>query len=575
MDQIKNLNNPYYRSLTRNMVIIIIVVSLMPMILVSGIILDHFRSSYHEKVYAHLEELIHKHTQNINSFLNERLNDLRFLAKTSGFDQLSDESLLHKKLASLQEAHGGVFEDIGLINERGVQISYTGPFKLEKAQYSDAEWFHEAIRTKYYISDVFLGLRGRPHFIVAVRLSHQGKPLLLRATIDFISFNSLVENLRIGKTGFAFILNKGGEFQTKPPFDVLPDSKSHSDLIKKGRKTEHGIYVGEWADDSGKKSILYMAALLKRGDWILVYRQDKGDAFAELRRTQRTAALIVFTGALLIVTVAVILSRKMVSRIAEADQGKEMMNRQVIETGKLASVGQLAAGIAHEINNPVAIMVEEAGWIQDLLDEEEFRQEFRQNENLQEFERALKQINTQGRRCKEITHKLLSFARKTDSRMQNIRINEMIEDVIGVSAQSATYSRVVINTKLQQNLPPIYGSQTEIQQVLLNLINNALYAMEKKGGTIDISSRLEDDHIMVVVEDDGPGIPEANLGRIFDPFFTTKPVGKGTGLGLSICFGIIKKMGGEIEVHSAVDVGTRFDIRLPLPNKEQARSSKL
>ena len=225
-----------------------------------------------------------------------------------------------------------------------------------------------------------------------------------------------------------------------------------------------------------------------------------------------------------------------------------MITEQVVETGKLASVGELAAGIAHEINNPVAIMVEEAGWIEDLLEEEEFKH----GENLSEFQRALQQIRTQGKRCKEITHKLLSFARKTDSRIQNVQLNDVIEELIALSAQRAKYSNVEIHSNLQENIPTVRVSQSELQQVLLNLINNALDAMEKTGGNLRISTRMEEDsiimgdHLLIEVADDGPGIPAANLAKIFDPFFTTKPVGKGTGLGLSICYGIIKKMGGNI-----------------------------
>jgi len=241
-----------------------------------------------------------------------------------------------------------------------------------------------------------------------------------------------------------------------------------------------------------------------------------------------------------------------------------MMNQQVIETGKLASVGELAAGIAHEINNPVAIMVEEAGWIQDLLEEEEFHG----SENLDEFERALKQINTQGKRCKVITHKLLSFARKTDSRIHNIVINEMIEDVVGLSAQRAKYSNVALKISLEENLPEIMGSASEMQQVFLNLINNALDALDKKGGEIKITAQQKDDIIQISLEDNGPGIPKANLARIFDPFFTTKMVGKGTGLGLSICYGIINKMGGKIEVQSMLDYGTTFTISIPIATEQ-------
>jgi two-component system NtrC family sensor kinase len=265
---------------------------------------------------------------------------------------------------------------------------------------------------------------------------------------------------------------------------------------------------------------------------------------------------------------AFFLSTITVNRIAKADTEKEMMNQQVIETGKLASIGELAAGIAHEINNPVAIMVEEAGWIQDLLEEEEFQE----GENLEEFSRALAQINSQGRRCKEITHKLLSFARKTDSQVHELQINELVEEVISLSTQRARYSSVTVNTNLDQNLPQIPISSTEFQQVLLNLINNAMDAMEKTGGTLDISTSQQNEDIFIILKDTGPGIPEVNLSKIFDPFFTTKPVGKGTGLGLSICYGIIKKMGGQISVQSAVNKGTTFTIQIPI-KKQKPKSS--
>ena len=158
--------------------------------------------------------------------------------------------------------------------------------------------------------------------------------------------------------------------------------------------------------------------------------------------------------------------------------------------------------------------------------------------------------------------------------MQSVQINEMIEEVVAISDKTS-YTGISISTHLDATIPPVYGSQTEIQQVLLNLINNALYALRKTGGKIDITTRLKDGHVWVVVEDNGPGIPKANLDRIFDPFFTTKPVGEGNGLGLSICFGIIQKMGGEIAVSSTVDVGTRFDIRFPVRNPRTSKAEDL
>jgi two-component system NtrC family sensor kinase len=559
MEQTKNKNDAYYRLLTRKMILTIIFVSFTPMILVSSIILYQFRISYHEKLQAHLKELVLKQKQNIDSFLKEKLGDIRFLAETFCCEELSEESFLQDRLEMLQQAFGPVFVDLGVVNERGIQVAYAGPFRLGKAIYVDADWFKQAMKSKYFISDVFLGLRGLPHFIVTVRDNWKGELWVLRATIDFVAFNNLVQNIRIGETGFAYILNRQGEFQTKPFFDITPKKKPYRDFLKIKEDDPQKVHMIEKKDESGKKNI-YVAAFLKNGDWLLVYQQNARDAYLDLNRAIGITIIIVLFGAFGIIFTAVILSRRMVNRIVIADNEKDMMNKQIVETGKLASVGKLAAGIAHEINNPVAIMVEEAGWIGDLLEEEEFHE----SENLYEFERALKQIKTQGQRCKEITHKLLSFARKTDSRVQETEINDLIDEIIALSEQSAKYGKITINTYFQKDLPSTYLAQSEMQQVLLNLINNAVDAMENEGGSLDISTRLEEDTIVIQIADDGPGIPESNLSRIFEPFFTTKPVGKGTGLGLSICYGIIQKMGGQITVESIVDSGTTFRIRLPI-----------
>lgn len=558
------------RAFIPNMVLILTLASFIPMLLVSGLVLDQFSISHKEKIYAHLKEVVQKHTLDIDSFLNERLKNIQFLSHNCDIQDLSNDSFLGKKLAQLQRTYGDVFEDLGVINEKGVQKYYAGRFKLEQAQYADARWFNKAIERQTYISDVFSGLRSSPHFIVSVKHVCEGKTYLLRATINFDAFTSLAENLRIGKTGYAFILNKAGEFQTKPHFDMLPSKKSYPDFVKAGTQTKQGTYIGTLKDAQGKGDVIFVATLLKNDDWILVFQQEKLEAFAKVINAQMTTGVVIFMGALLIVLANLILFRKVLSRISEAEQEKEMMNRQVIESGKLASVGELAAGIAHEINNPVAIMVQEAGWIEDLLEEEEFQE----TNNIEEFRRALKQVHTQGNRCKDITHKLLSFARKTSPKIEKIMINDIIREVVAIT-NLAAYTNISMQTHLDETLPPIFGSQTEAQQVFLNLINNALHALEKEGGHIDISSRIDQEDIVLTVQDDGPGIPEANLSRIFDPFFTTKPVGRGAGLGLSICFGIIKKMGGDIDVYSAIEEGARFEIRFPIENEKAAKFKDL
>lgn len=594
----KHHGSAYYSDFRLKIALRIVIVSLAPLILVAGIILYQFHVYANKMVHAHLDELVLRHRQKIDDFLKQKLSDISYLSKSYDISQLRDKPFLQQRLRALQTDYSYVFVDLGVIDDNGRQVSYAGPFDLDQANYSNSEWFQEAMLTETYISNVFLGLRGQPHFIVAVKRKWQDRTWLVRATIDFVAFNTLVEDFTMGKTGTAFILNRQGEFQTRPPKGTLKLTlQQYMNLFRmgesvRGNKSEKPIiapsvlgqnelyqiarehepqmdrfsikpphkYTTFSVEKQGENTrFLVIAAFLKNDDWLLIFQQEKKDAFAKLYETQIIAVFITFAGALLIIFVAFLISGQLVKRIARLDSEKEVMNQQIVETGKLASIGELAAGIAHEINNPVAIMVEEAGWIQDLLSEG-----IDKADNFEEFKRALDQIQTQGHRCKGITHKLLSFARKTDSRVETLQLNEFVNEVVDLLSQKFKYANIDVDVQLEPDLPAIQASATEIQQVLMNILQNAVYAMEKTGGKITILTGADDRNISVSITDTGPGIPPDNMARIFDPFFTTRPVGKGTGLGLSICYGIINKMGGRIDVQSKLDEGTTFTIVLPL-----------
>ncbi|NJB68837.1 two-component system NtrC family sensor kinase [Desulfobaculum xiamenense] len=583
----EELHSPrYYRTLTRSMAAIVILVSMTPLLLISAVSSYQFHYSFQSKVEAQLKEMVQKHQQTIDLYLSEKLGELRLVARTKSFAELSDNAQLAAELRHLQEEFSGAFVDLGLVADNGVQSAYAGPFPLRNADYSGSAWFRRAMESEFYISDVFLGLRGVPHFIVAVRQKWEGRQWILRATIDFMAFNSLVENIRIGRTGSAFIINNQGTFQTGPPRDASLDTRWLVQALQaqgRGSKVPSGtpegtrtplrsywssaimpgkVTVFRHADPEGVDAI-YVSTRLKGGDWILIYRQDEADAFSALYQTRRLVVFIVGAGGVAIILMAVLLSRRIVRHIEQADHEKEVMNDQVIEAGKLASIGELAAGIAHEINNPVAIMVEEAGWIGDLMREGEDPRD-----NRGEIAKSLQQIRTQGARCKEITHKLLSFARKIDPTMREVDLNDLVREVASLSEQRARYGNIEVELDLGEGLPSLEGSPSELQQVLLNLVNNAIDAMGTRGGKVRVRTAYENEGIRLSVEDNGEGIPKANISRIFDPFFTTKPVGKGTGLGLSIIYGIVKKMGGEISVESEQNVGTTFHVRFPVPGRK-------
>ena len=559
MEQSLTDRKAFYHILARKITILILVVSFLPLILTTGILVYRFHMAYTDKIHAHISELVQKHSQNIDTFLLEKLENIQYLSKLFSSNQHVPDAFLEKHLALLKNEYGDVFTDLGLVNEKGIQFAYKGPFNLEYADYSEAQWFIEAIDKPFYISDVFAGLRGHPHFIIAVKIKSHGSEYILRSTINFGAFNYLVENIQIGKTGIAFIINTKGQLQTQTNVG-LHQSVLLTMVDRKGYNNNETVFTKR--EDAHGNKYLCVASMLKNIDWVMVFRQDINDVFSHLWKTQLLALIIFIFSCIAILSVAFLLPKNIVQLISKADTKSEAMNKQVVESGKLATIGELAAGIAHEINNPVAIMVEEAGWIGDLLEEEDLKE----CENLKEFNRALDQINTQGRRCKEITHKLLSFARKTDTTVNDVQVNEVITEMVSLTDKMAMYNHVTIETDLHEGIPYIRISPSELQQVILNLINNAIDAMEKTGGKIEIATKIsasKKNNLVISIVDNGPGIPKDNLGRIFDPFFTTKAVGKGTGLGLSICYGIIQKMGGKIDVHSQVGAGTKFRIWIP------------
>ncbi len=556
------MSKHYYHGLAKSMMFTIILVSFAPLLIITLLAGYQYSVAYKAKVIAHLRELVLKHDQNVDTYLKERIAEIQVLADVEGVANLKDEDRLKALHISLLRHHRGDFVDLGLVNSKGVQVAYAGPFNLRGADYANADWFKNIQERQIYVSDVFLGLRGVPHFIIAVLIESGGEKWVLRTTLDFIAFNKLVEDIRIGETGLAFIINRQGEFQTTPRKDILNEVPFLKDLAA-GKKEFSGLLrrrasISIETNPATGHETIFVISQIKNGNWLMIYQQDVSDAFSDLNQARNLATVVLLLGGVAIIAMAYLMSKRMARKVEMFDLEKDMMNEQVIEAGKLASVGELAAGIAHEINNPVAIMVEEAGWIQDLLEEG-----LHVEDNEREVSRALTQIRSQGTRCKEITHKLLSFAHKIDPTIISVCLNDLIHEMAELCEQRAKYANVNIETSLADNLPGVAASPSELQQVFLNLINNAIDSMDPKGGELDIATRFEGGVVVVSISDTGCGIPKSNLSRIFDPFFTTKPVGKGTGLGLSIIYGIISKMNGEITVKSALGKGTVFTLKLP------------
>jgi signal transduction histidine kinase len=231
----------------------------------------------------------------------------------------------------------------------------------------------------------------------------------------------------------------------------------------------------------------------------------------------------------------------------------EETHLQLVSSEKMASLGKLAAGIAHEINNPLGgILIYSSLLMEDLPDEDPKRQD-------------LERIVQEAGRCKEIVKSLLEFARQTEPKRESIDINRAITDGLFFLENQALFHNIRITKRLDPSLPWVTGNAGQLKQVFMNIIINAAEAMHESGElTITTFSSTGLTSVFVEFTDTGEGIPEENLSRIFEPFFTTKDVGKGTGLGLATSYGIIESHGGKIGVKSKVGEGTTFTIELPV-----------
>jgi two-component system NtrC family sensor kinase len=249
--------------------------------------------------------------------------------------------------------------------------------------------------------------------------------------------------------------------------------------------------------------------------------------------------------------------------------GRKALEDRLINMEKLASVGTLAAGVAHEINNPIAVIL---GFNEILLE---------QTANMPEIHETLKIIEEEGLKCKKIVENLLTFARSPERTETTTDLSEALTKMVAVIKNTLLTKKIRLETDIRPDLPRVQGDPQELQQVFINLINNAVGAM-KGGGILRLKTRLMDDgqNVQVIVEDTGSGIPKKDQSRIFDPFFTTKKVGEGTGLGLSVSYGIIKKVGGDISFVSypaeeyPEKHGTTFTVQLPVVSPAAAAGKR-
>ena len=532
--------------------------SLIPLIALGVTMYSMFASAYNAKVQENMATLAENKRQGIDLFLREQVSQLRTMAHSHSIDDLSSPGKLEGILTTMQLS-SRTFIDLGLINEDGVHVSYSGPYNLSQANYVNEKWFNQVMVRQVYVSDVFEGFRGFPHMIIAVTKQEKGKIWILRATIDSDIFDSLVRRLQLGDLGDAYLVNRAGELQTRPRF-----GNKGRDIYASFLGTPFsGARIKEFESDD--KRIFVGGVWLEQKDWLLVIEEDLRGELQPLFTTQAATWGVMGTGIAVIILGTLLMTRMIVAQQERVGLEQAQLNEELIQSSKMAALGKLAAGVAHEVNNPLAVIREKAGWMRDLLEEEDIAS----STNFQEFQDAVEKIEQHVERAGGVVHRMLGFARRMEPVCNDIFLNDVIRQTATFLDNEVRFRNIEMVWKLDPELPTVQSDVSQIQQVILNLFNNAIDAIERNGHiTVTTGYDVVTGMVRIGIRDDGPGMDRDMQGRIFDPFFTTKNLGEGTGLGLSISYSIISKLGGSLRFESEVGQGSEFTILLPVKHHE-------
>lgn len=521
-----------------------------PLIILTFFFRYQYKSLQDESRSLHLKSIAENLSNTLDLFLRERVVNLINIIDDPRISIPPTSSILLSYLEKLKR-DSDTFIDVGFFDSTGVQIAYAGPLTgLENRDYSHEQWYAvlKQQKERFIITDNYLGFRNQPHFTIAIKRLINNQCVMLRATLDPKKLYEFISSQENPDEVFISVLNNKGVYQVVTP--VVGSVLENSSILPPD-STSLGV---QNTATNGDKDY-YAFAWLNNAKWAVIVQKTsnvESSSSLNLQTNIMSFSAILIGGIIIII---IIRTKKLV----QYEKEKDIADAQLEQAAKLASIGELSSGIAHEINNPLAIIASEVGLMKDLMNPE-----FSTNTTFDELDPHIQNIREATFRCRDITGKLLSFVRKGDVELKHHNIhtllNEIVDDLLG---HEMFVSNIEIIKKYCDTMPLILIDGNQIKQVFLNIINNAADAITPPGKII-ISTSNNVKSIKIEIADTGKGIEAEIIDKIFLPFFTTKEVGKGTGLGLSVSYGIIKNFGGKIDVKSTPGKGTTFTITLPL-----------
>jgi two-component system NtrC family sensor kinase len=543
------LRDRYSRELFGRNVLRLGITYLAPLVLLSVYFHVQYRELSSRGRLLHLGSVAEHQANALDLFLRERVVNLVNLIDDPRLPLPPSSAQLEGVLQRLRR-ESETFVDVGFLDESGIQQAYSGPFpSLEKRNYRGESWFQALVgaQERFVITDNYLGFRNRPHLTIAVSRSQEGGSAVLKAALDPEEVYRQIDSLTGQEALDVSIVNRAGRYQLVPAH--IGHSLEESPLTPP-REPRLGVADGR----TGGREISYAYAWLRTAPWAVVVNGPSNGA--GLGDAGDRIALLGLSVALVLVVLSVIVFRA--KKLVELQIEKELTQAQFEHAARLASVGELSAGVAHEINNPLAIVSAEAGLMRDLMDPE-----LREGTTFSDLRPHLDTIEEAVFRCRDITRKLLSFVRKTDIQVMPHDVHQLLDELIdGFWVREMAVSNIEIMKHYTEARLEVVTDANQVKQVFLNILTNAADAIQPPG-RITVTTARAADEISVSVADTGRGISPEEMGKVFLPFYTTKEVGKGTGLGLSVSLGIVRSLGGRILVESLPGKGSVFTVLLP------------
>lgn len=544
------------QTIKRNFFIALLIAPFVPVVLALGTGGYLFWSHVQQDSISRLSFLATQYVDVLDRYLDDCLGDLALVQ-----DRVrTDENVLRDVLDTLHDKRGEVV-DIALVDQDGEVLAYAGPRVYKGGHVLPGRWLEEALERGSSVSGVMAGQMGLPHFVLAWRLTLDGRTAVLRVSVDSGALNRVLTGTRVSGVD-VLLVGRDGEIMAGSGGQILTRDRDLPGPVFPER-------VGSAFLDQ-ESGVSYASGVMRNGGWVVVTRESAPTLFGATRSAVLFVGLSVLFGGIVVFLSSLYLTAYVEKMLLMRDEEREKLREQLYRAGRLAELGEMAAGFAHEINNPLQIMKSEQAYMDMLL--QEFRSRAGDDgdalKDLDEIMASVGQIKQQVDRCARITHSILSFGRAGNVEEQNVDLARFVPEVLTMVQKKLQLNNIALKLNLSQSRLIVHVDPGRLQQVLLNLLNNAIYAIGEAGGArpgeIVLTCAPEgEDRVRIAIADNGVGIGHEQQSLIFTPFFTTKPAGSGTGLGLSVCHGIVTSMKGVLDFESVKGQGSTFFVLLP------------